>query len=305
MPRSRGLCREPFRGSIAHYGVKGTGNHVKTAAAHRGRLAGIVAAALALTLTPPAAVAARLAPESILDWNRYVAAAESRMQGELDSGTRFLGLDFDPDAAAARRAVLAGQLSVSRLEGTDRDGRSVTIRSATINHWRGAVFIRGATVAGIMEALKSSAPPVDQDVLRAQVLERGSDQMRLLLRIQRRKIITVVYDTEHVVRFRTYGATRGASWSTATKIAEVENPGRPEERELPEGDDRGFLWKLNAYWRYEEVPGGVIAECESMSLSRDVPYVLRAVASSLIESAARESMERTLIALRARFSARR
>jgi len=35
------------------------------------------------------------------------------------------------------------------------------------------------------------------------------------------------------------------------------------------GDDRGFLWRLNAYWRYEQVAGGVIAECESITLSRD------------------------------------
>jgi hypothetical protein len=64
------------------------------------------------------------------------------------------------------------------------------------------------------------------------------------------------------------------------------------------GDDRGFLWRLNAYWRYEAVPGGVIAECESVSLSRDVPFGLGLVAGPIIRSTARESMERTLESLR-------
>jgi hypothetical protein len=71
---------------------------------------------------------------------------------------------------------------------------------------------------------------------------------------------------------------------------------------LPIGDDRGFLWRLNAYWRYEEVAGGVLAECESISLSRDVPSLVRYFVGPLVESAARDSMERTLTTLRMRFA---
>lgn len=258
-----------------------------------------------MTLAATGAVAARLEPESMADWNTYVAAAESRMQRELDDGRRFLGTDFDDDAARSRQALLAGELVVGPLHASDAGGRPLTVRSAAVHHWRGGVFIPGATVTGIVDALSTTAPPVDRDVLKSTVLERGPGFMRVYLRIQRRKVITVVYNTEHLVRFRVYGATRQTSWSTATKIAEVDDPGMPTEHELSVGDDRGFLWKLNAYWRYELVPGGVIAECESISLSRDVPFVVRAIASPLVESAARESMERTLIALRARFSTTR
>jgi len=82
----------------------------------------------------------------------------------------------------------------------------------------------------------------------------------------------------------------------------VSDPDLPGERELPPGDDRGFLWRLNAYWRYEEVAGGVIAECESISLSRDVPSVLRYLVTPLVESTSRESMQRTLATLRSRFA---
>jgi hypothetical protein len=92
--------------------------------------------------------------------------------------------------------------------------------------------------------------------------------MRIYLRLQRQRFVTVVYNTEHTVTFTRFGNTRAASTSTATRIAEVSDPDTPQERELPLGDDRGFLWRLNAYWRYEEVAGGVIAECESISLSR-------------------------------------
>ncbi len=73
--------------------------------------------------------------------------------------------------------------------------------------------------------------------------------------------------------------------------------GTPRERELSPDDDHGYLWRLNAYWRYESVAGGVIAECESVSLSRSVPFGLQYLAGPLIRSAARESMAHTLEAL--------
>jgi hypothetical protein len=93
-------------------------------------------------------------------------------------------------------------------------------------------------------------------------------------------------------------ATRAISRSTAARIVEIEDAGSANERALPTGDDHGYLWKLNAYWRYEQVPGGVIVECESISLSRTVPVVVRYLVGPLIESTARESMEHTLQAVR-------
>jgi hypothetical protein len=120
----------------------------------------------------------------------------------------------------------------------------------------------------------------------------------VFLRVRRTRIVTVVYDTEHDVTFHVLGPTRATSTSIATRIAEIEDPGTPDERALTPGDDHGYLWRLNAYWRYEQVQGGVIAECESISLSRSVPFLLRAVASPLITGTARSALEQTLVALR-------
>ena len=77
-------------------------------------------------------------------------------------------------------------------------------------------------------------------------------------------------------------------------------PGSPQEREKPEGRDRGFLWRLASYWRYEQVDGGVIAECESVSLSRGIPRVLKLFVGRIIDDVARGSMERTLEGMRER-----
>jgi hypothetical protein len=44
-------------------------------------------------------------------------------------------------------------------------------------------------------------------------------------------------------------------------------------------------------------------ECESVTLSRPVPMLLKPIAGPLVSKVARESMERSLIALRERFKA--
>ncbi|HTG75973.1 MAG TPA: hypothetical protein VL546_02300, partial [Steroidobacteraceae bacterium] len=93
-------------------------------------------------------------------------------------------------------------------------------------------------------------------------------------------------------------SARASARSVATRIAQLDDAGTPQEHELKPGSDSGYLWRLNAYWRYEAVPGGVLIECESVSLSRAVPYVLRPFATGLVEGLARESLERTLTGLR-------
>ena len=245
---------------------------------------------------------ARLKPETVSAWNTYVAAVESRRATERKDARRFLVTDFQPTAAADRKAVLAGGVVARRMEGARSGAEHVDVPSGRVHHWRGAVFIPGPSAPDLLSRIESSDPPaIQDDVIRSSVLKRQPGAVHVFLRLQRTKVVTAVFNSEHDVRFELVGPTRGASTSVSTKIAEVKNPGTPTEVELPIGDDRGFLWRLNGYWRYEAVPGGVIAECESLSLSRDVPILVDYVIGRVIDSTARESMERTLIALRARY----
>ena len=109
-----------------------------------------------------------------------------------------------------------------------------------------------------------------------------------------------MYNTEHLVQYKWDGTDRASSRSIASKIAEIERLAGNREKEKPEGHDRGFLWKMNSYWRYQQVEGGVIVELESMTLSRSIPSLLQAIARPIINSIARESMERTLQSMRTR-----
>ena len=102
--------------------------------------------------------------------------------------------------------------------------------------------------------------------------------------------MTVSYDTEHEMRFRRVTPTVATARSVATRIEQLD------------GGDHGFLWRLHSYWRYEETGGGVLVELRSLTLSRSVPALVRPIAGPLVTRVARESMVRTLEALRRYFA---
>jgi len=266
----------------------------------RTRVSSVVLAAAMIIAIEPVVSAADIGTEAAAGWTRYVGAVEARRVAEVGDASRFLAMDFFPNATAERRAVLDGAIVVHEVDAADRSGRTIDVRDASVHHWRGVVFLPRISVARLTASLRAGAPATGPDVLRSAVISRDGDAMRVFLRVQRTRFVTVVYDTEHEVRFAQDGPGRASTTSVAVKIAEVADAGTPQERELRPGEDRGFLWRLNAYWRYEAVPGGVMAECESVSLSRSVPFGLQTVAAPFIRSAARESMERTLEQLRQR-----
>lgn len=263
------------------------------------RLVGPVVMVAALAVDGGVAGTGHVPVRALDGWNRYVAAVESRRAGELTRPGRFLVMDGGATARADRHGVLSGAMAVRRMDpATSASAGAVEVADGMVHHWWGAVLLRGVTLDDVMERLQSEAPPTSAEVLRAEVIARAPSFIKVFLRVQRTKLVTAVYNTEHEVTFTRIDTSRASSRSVATRIVEVDQAGTPGEHELAPGDDRGFLWRLNAYWRYEMTPGGVIAECESISLSRDVPFGLGAIAGPIIRSTARESMERTLESLR-------
>jgi putative flippase GtrA len=266
--------------------------------------------ALAIVLAAPIARpadAAELTKETQAVWRKQVAATEARIDRELRNPAAFLALDCDAakEAAATHAALRAGTVVVRNLAGADHSGEGLDVPGGTIHHWRGAVFIPRVSVDEVLEAVadpSSGTAHRQEDVLEARVLARSPNHLRLFLKLQRRVVVTATYNTEHDVTYRTHGPGRASSRSLATRIAEVMNAGEANEYERPPGADRGFLWGLNSYWRYQAVPGGVIVERESLTLSRGVPWGVGAVVRPLVDLVARESLTRSLVSLRARFA---
>jgi len=250
--------------------------------------------------------AAELKPKTVKAWKAYVKATEARMAKELSSPDKFLALDFQPEDRVDqdRRELLSGEIPITKVTSVDGEGHSIKVPDGLIHHWRGSVFIPGVTLDEVYARVEN--PSVEdtrqEDVLDSAVLERDSESLRLFLKLQRSVIIKAVFNTEHQVHFQRPDADKAWSRSAATKIAELEDPQTPDEREKPQGNDRGFLWRLNSYWRYQQVDGGVIVELESMTLSRSIPAVFRVLVNPIINKVAHESMERTLDSMRTRLT---
>jgi hypothetical protein len=266
--------------------VTGTSTLVRRAVALGLACAACGPAASAAAGAPPA----ELKPETLEAWHRYVRAAEARIERDLQAAAK---------SAPAEAGDVSGEIVIARVAGETADG-GVQVPSGTVHHWRGRVFLEGATLDDVTAFIADPErlPAIQDDVVAARVLERGPGRLRLYLRLVRKAIVTVTYDTEYDVAWGRVAPRVAFSRSIATRVAEIDNPGTPRERARAPGDDHGYLWRLNAYWRYEQTDRGVVATLESLSLSRGVPFILSPVVRPIVDRIARESVRRALDALR-------
>ncbi len=238
------------------------------------------------------------APEAgtVAGWNRVVDLTEARIARELSSTTGFLASDFLPPAERDRvsRAFEAGEVFTTRLPV------EVEIPGGMAHHWLGAVLVPDGEVQDLVRWLQEYDEHDERfdDVEDSRLLSRDGDRFEIFLKLRRKKIVTVHYATKHEVVYRSHGPGRYSSASRATRIAELEDAGTRDEREKPPGEDRGFLWRLNSYWRFQQVRGGVVVECESLSLSRGVPTAVRWIVAPYLNSVPRESLLSTLLPIR-------
>ena len=167
-------------------------------------------------------------------FDRYVRLTQSRNDAELKSGEYLLWID-GLDATqriAVYNSLKRGEVQMQKLETLD-NGAAIHCPSGMIHHWVGSVFIPGVRVNDVLAVLEDYdhhaeyyAPDVERSVLES----RDGDHFRAFLRFRRHKVITVVLDTEHDIRYFRDSESRAHSRSSATRIAQVENAGKSDER---------------------------------------------------------------------------
>jgi len=245
---------------------------------------------------------AKLHANTLEAFDRYVKLTEARNEKELRGGTNLLWIDELPEAerAEAYAALKRGEVKMKKLETLDAGG-AIACPGGIIHHWVGVVFVPGAKLDNVLGMLRD----YDQhwvyfgpDVEQSKIESRNGEHFRVFLRFRRHKVITVVLDTEHEINYYLDGPERAHSRSSAVRIAEVENPGKRDEREKPPGQDGGFLWRMETWWRMEERDSGVYVESEVVSLTRDIPVVLRWMIEPFVTSIPRETLAATLLATR-------
>ena len=253
---------------------------------------------LLLSLWPSMAQAADLQSQTIAAFDRYAALTQAEFDAQLARHEPFLWFEgLPPDLRAKKEAQLrTGQAVIERLETLDQ-GQPIAAPGGLIHHWIGTVFIPGATLAQTLAFERDYDHQQEffrPDVERSKILWHDGDDFTIELVFFKKEVITSVVDTEHAVHYGSLDATHAWSRSHTTRIQEVENPGEANPRLAPEGHDRGFLWRMNTYWRFEEKDGGVYVESQSISLTRAIPTGLGWLVERFVTSVPRESLTFTL-----------
>lgn len=250
--------------------------------------------AILLLTSPTSAGAADLQPHTAAAFDRYVQAIEAGMPNR----SAFLWIDRgeEPARRASHDALAHGERLIAPMD-RDVTGVSREAPDGLIHHWIGTVFVPGATIDSTLALLQDYnrhasiyAPAVSRSTLRS----HDGSTFRMHLRFTMTRILTVVVDTENEAVFERPAPDRASSRIHSTRVAEVENPGTPNERELPVGHDGGYLWRLNTYWRLLQRDGGVYVQCESISLTRDIPFGLGWVVKPFVTSLPKDSLAFTL-----------
>ena len=233
---------------------------------------------------------AKLQPETISAFEKYVHDAEPAL------ALPTLRIDH---IASERKRVLEGELAIDSLLGAK--GRSIP--GGLIHDWVGTAFIPSRSPSEVISQLKDYEHHAGlfPEVLRGKILSNAGDSLTVFLRLRKKNVLTVNLNTEYTVQLKRVGSDQ-LLWSHSTKIAEINDADTPHETELPVGDDRGFLWRINAYWTAHPVTGGTIVECRSISLSRDVPIGLGPIIRPFIRDLPRQSIDTMLTALKLKLS---
>jgi hypothetical protein len=228
---------------------------------------------------------ASLSPSAEQAYAVYVSHVEAR----------FARQHARPDTYIAMSAGDAGM----RVEAVN--GGSWQAAGALLHHWRGAAFVPNATPKDLFSILRdfSQYPRhYAPQVVAAHALSDNGETATLAVRFKEQRVLTIVLDGEYKVETKLYGNDRGYSFSRSSHLWQIDDAGTMHERRRPEGQDEGFLWRLNSYWSFTRVRGGLQMECEAVSLTRDVPTGLGWLMKPIVSNLPREALEFTLRATR-------
>ena len=251
---------------------------------------------------PCPACAAELKRHTAEAFQRYVQQTEARMRGEIADPAHFLYFDSLPENEkhAMLQRLHSGHVIIEPMRTTE-NGRAIEMPDGLVHHWLAIGFMPGATLEQALALAQDYARQGQiyaPDVQRAEVLTHAGEHYSVYYRFYRQAIVSAVYNTELNVDYFLPDNSRAYCFTRSVRIAEVQNAGRENEKELPVGHDHGYMWRLNLYTRYLEKDGGVYIQVEFLALSRSVPSIFAWLVNPYIRSIPREYLAHYLMTTR-------
>jgi hypothetical protein len=248
-------------------------------------------ACLWLLITPPVAKPVELTKETAEAWNRYIQETKARIQPRLTGRKPFLWIDNSPER---KRHVRQGEIVVEPAVGNGER----QVPHGLIHDWIGAVFIPNVTLGDVFEIVHDFNHYNDfykPEVIDSRLISHEDDQYKFFMRLLKKVLfVTAVFNTYYQSEYFRLSNKRWYSHSFTTRINQVEDYGKPDQHQLPEGQGSGYLWRLYGFSDIEERDAGVYIELEAIALSRDIPFLLHWLVDPVVRNVSKNSLEKSL-----------
>ena len=238
--------------------------------------------------------AAELTREATNAWDQYLQSATAQVKTCHERQTGCPWVETTPDAIAKlkNREVL-----VSGVGGTGR----ISVPHGLIHDWTAAVFIPNTTLDRVLSLIQDYDnywtwyPPT---VVESRLLSSTANERKFELRLVRKAfLVTAAFEIESEARFYRTGKNRAYSIASSTRVREIENYGKPEQRILAPDTGSGYVWRSATISQYEERDGGVFLELRALLLSREISsssaWFVKPLVSRMARSALTVYLERT------------
>jgi hypothetical protein len=231
-----------------------------------------------------------LQPRTVEEFDAYTHRVEAELEQRWDGKKPFFSID---ENASEQTKVMHGELWIQ----PGNPNNPVAIYSGLIHDWVGAVFIPDTDMPKVLRVLQdfNRHSKIYPNVTQSRLIHRDGNNITGFWRLERRQsVLSVALDVTQDAHWREIAPEKWVCRAYAKNISEVEHAGTPEEKALPVGKGRGFLWRLYAYWSLQATHGGVLGECRTLSLSRDIPAGLAWAIQPFVTSLPREALAGTL-----------
>lgn len=240
---------------------------------------------------PPLLEGATLQPRTAKAYSTYIEKIEqeliSRQKGELP----YLRVSESP----------GNMISLSKEHIVLRNlYEKDTTPKGIIHDWLGATKFKGISLDQALEVLLDYElhQKIFKEIVLSRLLSQSDDVIKAHMRFKKEGLLTVVTDSLHEALIFRLSDKRAQIFCRSSKIHEIDNYGEEDEKLLPEGIDRGLLWRMNSYITLEESEDGVIIEIRSINLTRDLPFGFSLFIGPFIKNLPPESLESMLTSLK-------
>jgi len=247
-------------------------------------------ASLLAVLPASAQIKVTLQPRTAEAFERYAKSVEQELAERWSGKREFLAIDESPDNLAK---VMHGDVYI-------RPGASktpISIQNGLIHDWAGTIFMPNTTVQKVLQVMQDfdRHSQIYPDVIQSRLISRRGNEVVGEWRLSRKSpFVTVVLNVREQEYYNQAGVGKWICRAYGKDISEVENAGTPDQKVLPPGEGMGFLWLLYGYWTLKATGGGVLVECRTLSLSRDMPSGLAWVIKPFLQTVPRDSLSATL-----------